>query len=97
MSKSFIAALAAALLACAAHAQTAAPTAKYSVDATPFGDLVNDPATKAVLDKDWPNYKNAPMEMVAKETLKAMSAYPQAGLNDDLLKKIQADFDALSK
>ncbi len=85
--------LAALALAPAAIAQ--APAAKPSVETTPISDLAANPALKAILTKDWPNFAMAPMDMIGSQSLRAVSAVPEADLTDAMLKTIQADFDAL--
>jgi hypothetical protein len=109
MSKANIkAALAAALgalslgLAAPAFAQTpppipAAPGAP-SVETTPIGDLMANPAAKAVLEKDLPKLVTYDgLDQIKDLTLRGISVYPQAELDDAKLKMIQADFDATAK
>jgi hypothetical protein len=99
MTKIMTAGLAGVALAFAALTAPAfadAP-AKPSVETTTIADLVANPKTNAVLEKDWPVVKQAPLDQVGTQTLRALAAYPQAGLDDAKLKQIQADFDAATK
>jgi len=99
MSKILTAGLAGAALAFAAFTAPALAdgAAKPSVETTTIADLVANPKTNAVLEKDWPVVKQAPLDQVGSQTLRALSAYPQAELDDAKLKQIQADFDAAMK
>ena len=92
--------LAGASGALAADAQAkAAPTAaaKPSVETTSIADLIANPATKAVLEKDMPGLLTSPhLEMVKGMSLRALAQCPQAQLDDAKLKAIQADLDKAS-
>jgi len=102
--KTLIAGLAALTLAFgaagAASAQAAAtpiPAAAgaLSVETTTIGDLIADPAAKAVLAKDLPallTYEG--LDQIKGMTLRAISVYPQAQLDDAKLAAIQKDLDA---
>jgi hypothetical protein len=80
-------------------AATPAAAVKPSVETTTIGELVDNPKAKAVLEKDNPvllAYEG--LDQIRGMTLRQISAFPQAqqsGLNDDKLKAIQADFDAI--
>jgi len=108
--KTLIAGLAALTLAFgaagAASAQTppaastpipAAPGA-LSVETTTIGDLIADPGAHAVLAKDLPallTYEG--LDQIKGLTLRGISVYPQAQLDDAKLAAIQKDLDAAAK
>jgi para-nitrobenzyl esterase len=69
---------------------------KASVEKTTIGDLIDNPKTKAVLQQDMPallTYDG--LDQIKGMTLRDISAYPQASLDQDKLTKIQKDFDAI--
>ncbi len=69
-----------------------------SVETTPIGDLLASPADHAVLEKDMPLLISYPgLDDIKSMTLRMISAYPEAQLDDAKLKAIQADFDAAAK
>jgi hypothetical protein len=69
-----------------------------SVETTTIGDLLANPADHAVLAKDMPKLIDYPgLDDIKGMTLRAISAYPEAELDDAKLKAIQADFDAAAK
>jgi hypothetical protein len=72
----------------------AAPGAP-SVESTTIGDLMANPAAKAVLQKDMPQLVSYPgLDQIKDMTLRAISVYPEAQLDDAKLKAIQADFNS---
>jgi len=76
---------------------TAAP-AKVSVDTTTIGDLMANPATMAVLQKDLPEVLSDPrIEQAKGMTLKEIEPYSEGKLDDTKLAAIQKDLDAASK
>jgi hypothetical protein len=87
----------AALAAAPALAQApAAAAAGPSVTVTTITDLLANPATKAVVDKYIPGLATAPqLDMVKGMTLKQLSQFPQAQLDDAKLAAIQAEFDKI--
>jgi hypothetical protein len=86
-----------ALAQAPAAAIPAAPGAP-SVESTSIGDLIANPAAKAVLEKDMPQLISYPgLDQIKDMTLRAISVYPEAQLDDAKLKAIQADFDAAAK
>ena len=103
--KTLIAGLAALTLAfgAVASAQAAAtpiPAAAgaKSVETTTIADLITDSAAKAVLAKDLPallTYEG--LEQIKGLTLRALSAYPQAQLDDVKLTAIQKALDTAAK
>lgn len=95
-----LAGLSITLAAGAATAQagpaTAASAGKPSVETTSIGDLVDNAKTKAVLSKDLPallSYDG--LDQIKGMTLRDISKYPQANLDDAKLAAIQKDFDAI--
>lgn len=93
MKKTLIAGLAGLSLAFAAIPALA--DGKKTVDATPIAELVADPASKAVIDKELPGVTQHP----AYEQFKGMTLrqlQPMAGnmLTDDKLAAIQAGLDS---
>jgi hypothetical protein len=100
MKYAVIAAVAAALVAGAAVAQTPIPAAPgaMSVETTTIGDLVASDASKAVLAKDYPQLLAYPgLDQIKGMTLRAIEAYPEAQLDDAKLTMIQKDLDAAKK
>ncbi|HWA60421.1 MAG TPA: hypothetical protein VG939_03560 [Caulobacteraceae bacterium] len=96
--KSIATGLCALILMLGAGAASAAAAMKPSVETTPIADLIANPATKAVLAKDLPkllSYEG--LDMIKGWTLRAISKYPQANLDDAKLAAIQSDLDAAVK
>ncbi len=100
----------AAAAALTATAQTAAPTAAaapamipaasgaMSVENTSIGDLLADASSKAVIEKDMPALIAYPgLDQIKGMTLRAISVYPEAQLDDAKLMAIQKDLDAAKK
>ncbi|MEO8811400.1 MAG: hypothetical protein ABI376_00615 [Caulobacteraceae bacterium] len=88
-------------LAASALAQTAAPApiaataGKASVETTTIGDLLANPSSKAVIQKDYPELIAYPgLDQIKGMTLRGVSAYPEAKLDDTRLKSIQTDLNA---
>ncbi len=80
----------------AATASIPAASPKASVEATTIGDLVTNDKTKAVLQQDMPallTYDG--LDQIKGMTLRDISKYPQADLDQTKLAKIQKDFDAI--
>ena len=103
-----LAGLALTLAALGAHAQTAAAPAApaaipsapgaMSVENTTIGDLLADPGGKAVLEKDMPKLVSYPgLDQIKGMTLRGISVYPEAELDDAKLAAIQKDLDAAKK
>ncbi len=83
----------------AAPAAAAAPipsaTGKASVEKTTIGDLVGNASSKAVLSKDYPELLAYPgLDDIKGMTLRDVSKYPQANLDDARLASIQKDLNA---
>jgi hypothetical protein len=87
-----------------APAQAAAPmadmpgmAAKPSVKSTTIGDLLANPAAKAVLDKDLPGLTTDPrLQQAMGMTLTDIEPYSDGKIDDNVLAKVQTDFDAIS-
>ena len=108
-----LAGLALALAALGGHAQTAAAPAAaapaapaaipsapgaMSVENTTIGDLLADPGSKAVMEKDMPKLVSYPgLDQIKGMTLRGISVYPEAELDDAKLASIQKDLDAAKK
>lgn len=103
-----LAGLALTLAAVGAHAQTAsAPTAPAAIPAAPgamsventtISDLLADPASKAVMEKDMPKLVSYPgLDQIKGMTLRGISVYPEAELDDAKLTAIQKDLDIAKK
>ena len=104
-----LSALTLAMAAGAAVAQnTAAPAAsaqmasmpgmasKPSVKTSTISDLLANPATKAVVDKDMPGLTADPrLEQAMSMTLTDIEPYSEGKITDAVLAKVQNDFDAL--
>jgi para-nitrobenzyl esterase len=98
VSAALFAALAApvGLIAMPAFADAPAPAAKYSVETTDLGTLMDDPAAKAVLEKHLPGLVgNAQIQMARGMTLKALQQYAGDMLTDGRLADVQYDLDKL--
>jgi para-nitrobenzyl esterase len=78
-------------------APAAAPAAPaYTVADTDIGTLLDDPAAKAVLDKNIPGFSaNPQIDMARSMTLKAVQAYAADKLTDEALAKVDADLAKL--
>lgn len=80
------------------HAQAAAPTGAasgYTVDGTDIGTLLDDPAAKAVLEKNLPGFTTNPqIDMARSMTLKSVQPYSPT-MTDDKLAAIQAELSKL--
>ena len=100
-----LAGLTLAAAAMTATAQTAAAPAAIpaapgalSVENTSIGDLLNDAGGKAVVEKDMPALIAYPgLDQIKGMTLRAISVYPEAQLDDTKLMAIQKDLDAAKK
>ncbi len=75
----------------------AASAAHYSVETTLVGKLLDDPAAAELLKKMIPTvYGNEMFHSMGRDqTLKAIQQFEPEALNDEMLKKIQAEFDKL--
>ena len=73
---------------------TTTASAKLSVDTTPISDIIKNPAGKAVLESNLPQISQY-YDQIGGMTLKQVQPMSQGAITDDMLKKIQADFDKL--
>ena len=79
-------------------ATTAAPAAAkhYTTQDTTIGDLLADPAAKAVIDKRIPGFSDNPsISMTAGMTLRALQQFAPDKITDDILKSIDADLSSV--
>ena len=94
--------------AASALAQTAPPASadstipaaspKASVEATTIGDLIGNDKTKAVLQQDMPELLSYDgLDQIKGMTLRDISKFPQANLDQARLAKIQKDLDGIAK
>ncbi|MYM62795.1 alpha/beta hydrolase [Pseudomaricurvus sp. HS19] len=68
----------------------------YSVAGSSIGELVDNPATKAVLDQHVPDITNSRyLRMIRGQTLSGLQAQAGDSLSDEVLAAIQADLDLL--
>ncbi len=75
----------------------AAPGA-FSVEDTSIGDMLANPAARAVLEKDMPALIAYPgLDLIVAMTLRQISVYPETQLDEAKLTAIQKDLDAASK
>lgn len=89
-------ALSGASLAAAADDKPPAASAPAGVSVdSKIGDLLADPATKAVLDKDIPGLEGSPyLDMVKGMSVRDIAKYPQAKIDDTKLQTIDTDLKA---
>ncbi|MBA3810382.1 MAG: hypothetical protein H0X27_01830 [Caulobacteraceae bacterium] len=87
--------------ACGASAQATPPPAANaapSVETTTIGDLLANPTSQAVIAKDMPDLITYPgLDQIKGMTLRDISKYPQAKLDDAKLAAVQKDLDAAKK
>lgn len=81
----------------AAQAPAATPAApKYSTEDTDIGTLIDNPATKAILEKHIPGMTTSDqIDMARAMTLKAIQQYASDMVTDERLAAIDADFAKL--
>lgn len=95
MSRHFFAAAALAVAAVATPAlatEAPAAAAKYTTAGSTMGDLLDNPAAKAVLEKHLPDLVSNPqMPMARALTLKQIQGYAGDAVSDEVLAKIDAD------
>jgi para-nitrobenzyl esterase len=74
-----------------------AASPKASVETTSIGDLVDNPKTKAVLQQDMPELLSYDgLDQIKGMTMRDISKYPQANLDQTKLEKLQKDLDAIT-
>jgi hypothetical protein len=80
----------------AAQAEQAPQAAHYSVETTPCGKLIDDPAAAAILERLIPTvWANSMFQSAGRElTLRAIQQY-EAVLTEAKLAEIQAEFDKI--
>jgi para-nitrobenzyl esterase len=80
-----------------AQTATASQPGRYSVESTPVGKMLDDPAATAVLKKLIPTvYANPMFQQDGRSiTLKEIQTYEPDALSDANLAKIQAELDKL--
>lgn len=67
------------------------PAATYSSEETPIGELLDNPATRAILDEYLPGFSTAEQIDAARGmTLKAVQPFAEDTLTDEKLAKIDA-------
>ena len=83
----------------AAAQQAPAPAQHYSVQTTQVGTLLDDPRTKAILERMIPTiYANEMFQTMGRsQTLKGVQQYEPVALSDAVLASIQAEFDKLAE
>jgi hypothetical protein len=82
----------------AAPATIPAAPGALSVENTSIGDLLADAGGKAVIEKDMPALVAYPgLDQIKGMTLRGISVYPEAQLDDTKLASIQKDLDAAKK
>lgn len=101
MKKLVIAAALATAFAAPAYAADPAPAAvpapAYSTATTDIGTLLDNPATKAVLDKNMPGFSaNPQIDMARSMTLKQIQQFAGDQMTDEVLAKVDADLAKIS-
>jgi hypothetical protein len=85
------------LAAFASAGEPVSAAAAYSTADTTVGDLLDNPATKAIIDKYLPDFTSAPqIDMARGMTLKSVQAFAPDTVTDDALGKIDAELAKLS-
>ena len=75
----------------------AAQAAKFKTDETPIGDILDNPAAKAVVSKYLPDMMaNDQVQMARGMTLKAVQQYSADTVTDKVLTEIDSDFVKLA-
>lgn len=82
----------------AAAQDAPAPASAYSVSTTQVGTLLDDPRTKAILERMIPTvYANEMFQTMGRsQTLRSIQQYEPVALSDAVLAAIQAEFDKLA-
>ncbi len=74
-----------------------AASPKASVETTTIGDLIDNPKTKAVLQQDMPELLTYDgLDQIKGMTMRDISKYPQANLDQARLEKLQKDLDGVT-
>jgi para-nitrobenzyl esterase len=75
----------------------AAPAAALSTATTTIGDIIDNSAAKAIVEKYLPGFSTHPqIDMARSFTLKAVQSFRPDMISDEALAKIDADFAALA-
>ena len=77
-------------------AATTASASALSVETTPIGKLIENPAAKALLEKEIPTIDQY-YDQIGEMTLAQVAPMSQGALDDAKLKAIQAELDKLAK
>jgi para-nitrobenzyl esterase len=93
MKKTVFAIAAALAFTAAAPAMAQEPT-KISVETTKIGELINNPAAKAALEKTLPQIAEY-YDQIGDMTLTEVAPMSQGALNETNLKELQAEFDKI--
>jgi len=80
--------------AAAPAADAPAPAGPLSVDKTPIGTIIANPAAKAVLEKEIPTIDQY-YDQIKEMTLAQVAPMSQGAIDDAKLKAIQAQLDAI--
>lgn len=83
-------------VALAADAPAAVAAKAYTTADTPIGTLIDDPASKAVLDKFMPGMSTNPqIDMARSMTLKQIQGFSPDSIKDETLAQIDAELAKL--
>lgn len=75
-----------------------APAPAFSTAATDIGTLLDNPLTRAVLDKHLPGFAGNPqIEMARAMTLRQIQSFAGDMLTDEVLAKVDADLANIAK
>ena len=86
------------LPAAAAEAQASAAAPAFSTAQTDIGTLLDNPLTRAVLDKHMPAFAGNPqIEMARAMTLRQIQSFAADMLTDEVLARVDADLAAIPK
>lgn len=87
-----------AVPAAAEEPAAVAPAPAYSTSATEIGTLLDNPQTRAVLDKHMPAFASNPqIEMARAMTLRQIQSFAADMLTDEVLAKVDADLAKITK
>lgn len=90
--------LAAAIAAASPAVAESPASAKWSVETSDIGSLLDDAVTKAILSKHLPGFvDNEQINMARGMTLKQIQQFAADMVTDEKLAAIQADLDKLGK
>ena len=73
------------------------PATAYSTTSTPLGQLLDNPKTREIIDRDIPGLSSKEQIDLAREMpLKTVQMYAPATITDESLEKVDADFAKLN-